>query len=423
MKYRYLVFSLLFVAGCRDREVPDRPRDAGMVIDGPGPGEVTYREHIAPLLSAHCVRCHVGGGIAPFVLTDWASSVRVATRMAEATRARVMPPYYADDSGDCQTHRDANWLTDAEIQLFEAWAADPAHPEGDTSIPIPPPTDLPTIARVDGVVDLGFDFTPAPDDGAMDLDELRCFLIDPGIATDRFLVSYQVVPGEPRVVHHVIVYEPAGDPTADAAALEALDPRPGWRCDGGAGLAGTPVVLWAPGVGATTFPAGTGIRMIGGRPVVLQIHYNFTGGALPDRTRVELMLEDAVPAEAVLLSIADPSLALAPRRESVSTTGTITVPANGFVWGVLPHMHQRGLGMRVTAGTGASEVCLLQTVNWDFHWQQAYFFTAPVELSRGMPASITCTYDTMSDTDTITWGESTADEMCINYVYATAVRP
>lgn len=428
----FLVLGVVVLAGCDDREDPARPRDggsSGAIDTGPAApdaalGTVTYRQDVAPIVFAHCVRCHTPGAIAPFPLDDWTNAARNAVRMAEATRERRMPPYYADNSGDCRTHRDANWLAEADIAVLEAWAADPTHPEGDTSIPLPTPTTAPTLARVDATIDLGFEYTPRGDDGPTDRDQLRCFLVDPGIATDMIITGYQVVPSAPAEVHHVIVYEPTGDPTAAAATLDAEDALPGWRCDGGARLPAAPVVLWAPGVGATRFPTGTGLRITGGRPVVLQMHYNFAGGATPDRTRVELQLEASVPAPAILIAVSDPGLALSPRLPEVSTTNDIAVPANGFAWGVLPHMHQRGLGMSVSVtGSPTGDECLLETVHWDFLWQQAYFFEAPVEVSRGGRVSITCRYTTMTDEVTVRWGEETTDEMCLNYVYATATLP
>lgn len=430
-----LLLAALAVAGCAPSdEGPAGPRDVGPSVPrdgGPDTGPrmvVTYREHVAPIVFAHCVRCHTLGAIAPFPLDDWTNAARNAVRMAEATRERRMPPYYADNSGSCRTHRDANWLEEADIRTIEAWAADPLHPEGDTTIPLPTPILPATLAAadVDATIDLGFDFTPAGDDGAMDLDELRCFLVDPGNATDMFVTGYQVVPGDRRVVHHVIVYEPDADPTADAATLEAEDARSGWRCDGGARLPATPIVLWAPGVGATRFPTGTGLRLAGGRRVVLQIHYNITPGAFPDRTRVQLELAASVPAEAALISVSDPALALAPRMPSVSTTRSVPVPADGFVWGILPHMHQRGVEMRVDiSGTPTGDECLLQTVHWDFLWQQAYFFDAPLAVTGGggRRVTITCRYDTTMDDGVITWGEQTSDEMCLSFVYATGRLP
>jgi hypothetical protein len=412
-----------FLVACEPGTPPagPRPTDADVpdAVDAPTAG-ITYRSHVARILGEHCVRCHVPGGIGPFPLDTYAAAMPLAPAISGVAEARLMPPYYADNSGSCNTYRDANWLTDEELGLLRVWSMTGAQ-EGDTSIPLPTPFEPPTLARVDATIDVGFDYTPTGDDGPTDVDELRCFLVDTGLATDRIITGYQVRPGEPRIVHHVIVYEPNGDPTAAAATLEAEDATPGWRCDGGARLPAHPVVLWAPGVGATRFPDTTGLRLVAGRPVVVQIHYNLaTLRDVPDRTRVDLQLEDTVALEARLLPLADVDLMLAPRMARVETRGMLTTPLPGAIWGVFPHMHQRGREMRVEAIDGATNTCLLQTVRWDFHWQQAYWLSAPVIVRAGTQGTIMCAYDTRADTTTITWGEGTGDEMCLAYLYVTA---
>lgn len=421
-----LLALLALLPGCPDTSLPAGPPDSGRRPDAstadapPIQTGLTYREDVAPILAEHCLTCHVPGGIAPFVLDSYDAVRPLASRIAQVTADRIMPPYYADNSGDCQTHRDANWLSDPELAVLADWAADPAHAEGDLAIALPDPRMMTVLGRVDTTIDQGFDFTPQGDDGGTDLDELRCFLVDPGTEVDMFLTGYQVRSTEPQVVHHVIVYEPdIADPAAAAAPLEAIDARDGWRCDGGPQMNAHPVVLWAPGVGATNFPETTGLRIVGGRPVVLQIHYNMGAvGSRPSRTMVDLQLEANVPLEGAILPISASGLSLPPHMPRAEATDTAPVPAAGRIWGVLPHMHQRGLEMRVDV-TGGAAACLLQTVHWDFHWQQAYFFESPVSVARGQTLEIMCAYNTMADDMTVTWGETTADEMCLNYVYAT----
>jgi hypothetical protein len=428
---------VLLLTGCPDTSLPAGPPDADRLHHDGGTRAddgstmltgLTYRGDVAPILAEHCLRCHGEGGLAydflPFDTYDrvalQAGRIAIAT-LNPATGERIMPPYYADNSGDCQTHRDANWLSDDELQVIADWAATPGHPEGDASIVLPDPRLPTTLDRVDGQVAMGFDFTPAPDDpGTDDIDELRCFLVQPeGLTTDMFLTGYQVRSSNPNVVHHVIVYEPdIADPAAAAAPLEAEDARDGWRCDGGPQIEAHPVVLWAPGVGATHFPDTTGLRLVAGRPVVLQIHFNMAAGTGPDRTTVDLELASSVPLEAQILPVSANPLSLAPGMARESATDTTHVPMNGRIWGVLPHMHQRGVEMRVDL-TGGEAACLLQTVHWDFHWQQAYFFETPVSATRTQQLEITCTYDTRDDDDVVTWGERTSNEMCLNYVYAT----
>ena len=55
--------------------------------------EVTYSEHIAPILQKQCQSCHRQGEVAPFALTDYRDAKAWATEIAEYTKARLMPPW------------------------------------------------------------------------------------------------------------------------------------------------------------------------------------------------------------------------------------------------------------------------------------------------------------------------------------------
>ncbi|MBN8615428.1 MAG: hypothetical protein J0L92_32835, partial [Deltaproteobacteria bacterium] len=91
------------------------PSDAG-----PSP---RYEEDVRPIVHARCVGCHRAGQIAPFALDTYESVAPLATRIAEVTRARTMPPFLAEASGACGTYRDARWLTEPEIDTLARWAA------------------------------------------------------------------------------------------------------------------------------------------------------------------------------------------------------------------------------------------------------------------------------------------------------------
>jgi hypothetical protein len=413
---RLVSLALVLLTGCIDPEDParGRPIDAGPRLDAPG--GVNYREHVAPILAEHCFHCHTDGAISGIVLDRFDDAVRLASRIAERTADRTMPPWYANNSGDCRTYEDANWLEDEELAILAEWAVSRA--EGPTDVPIPPARTLRTLDRIDATVDIGTPYTPSL--VGDDHDTLRCFVVDSVTPTDVFLTAYQVVPSEPRVVHHVILFHPdVEDVVAQGEALAAEDSERGWECPGGPRMAAHPIALWAPGGGATEFPAGTGVRIVGGRPLILQVHYNTVGsGPLPDLTEVQLRTETSVPSEAQILPVADHELALPPRMPSVSTTGSVRAPTAARIWGVFPHMHQRGLDLDVRA-TDGTEACLIDMTNWDFGWQGAYFFSEPQDIARGTRLEITCTYQTMEDSDVVTWGETTADEMCLSYVYAT----
>jgi hypothetical protein len=231
-----------------------------------------------------------------------------------------------------------------------------------------------------------------------------------------------VIPGDARVVHHAIVYAPSSD--AEAANAEALDRAEaglGYTCFGGARVDGDPRVLWAPGAGVTRLPADTGLPLVAGRKLVLQVHYNLTSGSFPDRTVVHLQTSATVTHPAAYLPVADTKMSVAAGQE----LGTTTRSVNGInsavkVYGVLPHMHTLGRTLRVNALSGGTSTCLVDVDRWDFHWQNAWWYEKPLEFASIASLNITCGYDTRTRTTPVTWGEGTSDEMCLNYVYLTA---
>lgn len=406
--------------------IPSGDSGAGSPDLGLGTGEPTYYGVVDDILAEHCWGCHsaAGGGIAPFVLDDYASASRQAGPIAAATSARRMPPFFAVNDGSCRTFEDhGRWLSDADIATLGLWARNGA-PEGDPTMPRPTPMTPPTITTPSLTIAMPQAFTPQL--RGTDPNELRCFVVDPGVTSDAFITDYEVRPGTASVVHHVIVYEPESDANAATAdGMQGTDGRPGYNCSGGPVVPAHPVALWAPGGHATHYPDGTGLSLPAGRRLIIQIHYNMSavaGGTIPsDQTSVAFLTTPSVAQPAVMLLLSQSTLSLAPHMSSVSSTSRmLRVPANGLVWGVFPHMHVTGRHLELTLNQGGTSSCALDVEGWDFNWQQAYFYDAPLSVSAGDQISIQCTYDTSSRDVTTTFGEGTEDEMCLSFFYATA---
>jgi hypothetical protein len=223
-------------------------------------------------------------------------------------------------------------------------------------------------------------------------------------------------------VHHLIGFSLADDEAvARVRELDDADAGPGYRCFGGVGAAASPLVLWAPGGGRTELPAGTGLP-IDGRPIVLQLHYNLARGSFPDRSVIRLRTVPAVERGARFVAIRDAEMELPPRMDYVETSHEVQAPGTGsaLVHGVLPHMHGLGRTLRVDAVRGGDTTCMVDVDRWDFEWQNAWFYEAPIEVAGGDRIRITCGYDTRERSDVTRWGEGTEDEMCLSYFYVTA---
>jgi len=379
------------------------------------PAKVSYYPTVAKIVQERCVGCHAEGGIAPFALDSYDGVRALGPVLPQVTKSRLMPPWGMDNSGDCNTYDAARWLTDVELDALADWVdtgmamGDPAQAPAATA----PPAGL---SSVGGVLDMGVTYTPQGG-----TDDYRCFVVDPKLTADKFLTAYEVKPGEPRVVHHVVVYQLGSE--ADARTVrdnDANDPGPGYSCFGGVGADADFIIAWAPGTPATRLAAGTGLRVRGGRPVVLQLHYKVLGGALADRTTIDLELADSVDKEGFMGVSVDTTMRLAPGQAEVPWSFDAAVGADVTVYGLFPHMHTLGKTMTIEVErAGGNRECMARVHRWDFNWQQFYDFSAPIRLKDGDSVNISCTYDTTSRTGTTRFGERTSDEMCVAVSYYT----
>jgi hypothetical protein len=420
---------------------PSRDDDDGGTPDAGAPalppGTPTYHRDVAPLLARACNGCHVAGGIGPFPLDTYETAARSSSFIAFSTRERRMPPYLADASGDCGELDAPSWLTEEEIQMLEEWDLAGAPEGAPNPRPLPPPT-LPTLEGQ--VVNIAPEAAYLPREDRDD--DYRCFLAElpPSLAEasdDRplFLTGWEVHPGAPTVVHHVIAYAPTSDEAAaEARALDAAqDEALGYECFGAAVVDAAPVVLWAPGGGATRLPGTTGIRLDPSRPIIIQVHYNTSADpGVPDLSTIDLSVARSGVAPGYMIPLADLDMALPPRLPEARASTTqrvadyiplldlVELPVGVRLHAVYPHMHELGRSLRVSlARADGGESCLLDVPRWDFDWQLLYDYRRPVVFGARDAVTLDCVYDTRGRTTTTTWGEGTADEMCLAFLYAS----
>lgn len=443
---------LLLAPACQSDDVApiDTSDETG---DGDGdaePLEPTFWQDVAPIYYERCVSCHRDGGIAPFVLDEYASAAAWGPASALAVEQRVMPPWLVSDDGSCNTWQHSRALAQTEIDTIQAWV-DGGLLEGDPRDDLSRP-ELPGLDH--GTPFTTPEFTPEPQGGMFaEYDEYRCFLIDPQLEQDMFITGYQIAPGNEALVHHVvgITVDPnleVGEGVTNLDVITALDEaspdRLGWPCFGlaGDGVAPDSVpITWAPGQGVVELPEGSGSRVAAGNLLVVQVHYNMVDPAVigqSDSTTVNIRLEPEVAREG-LFDIPDGLLAtlfegtphgLAPGK--AEETFTWTFPTEWYIgwngseslelWGFFPHMHERGTNMRVRVldSQGDEIGCLGEVPRWDFGWQLWYFYEQPIVLEPGQLIEVTCTYDTSGDEEPILPGWGTHNEMCLTGLYMVA---
>jgi hypothetical protein len=232
---------------------------------------------------------------------------------------------------------------------------------------------------------------------------------------------------------------------------------------------------WAPGAGGGAFPAGLGVPVKAGSLIVMQVHYNLANGAQPDLSSAELTIappdaklqplrtkllyapvevpcamnlntpecqrENVIQENAkkfgvlgeliprLLLSACKRDLADYKNQSAdasrVNTACDNPITYDATLYAVAGHMHVRGVDIRMVLNPGTNGArTLLHIPKWDFHWQGNYWFKTPVEVKQGDVVRVSCTFDNSTANQPIfgdkpatpryiTWGEGTADEMCL----------
>jgi Copper type II ascorbate-dependent monooxygenase, C-terminal domain len=399
--------------------------------------EVVYWRDIKPIVDARCGACHSPDGVAPFALDSYAQVKSYGEAMLAQIEAGVMPPWPA--APDCNEYLYDPTVPQPEQDSIAAWI-DLGKPEGDPADEgAPLAVASAELPRIDFELAMAEPHTPTPPAG--EVDEHRCFLIDWPEDHDTFVSGYEVIPGNRKVVHHLVarVVDPAG--LAELRAQDEATEEDGWSCGAGTGMSGGggPLLgVWVPGAGASVLPEGTGMRVEPGSAVMLNMHYNIVmGDTSPDQTKVAFMVEDEVEQEGESQFITDPSwpvgdnmLIAADDPDSVHTYDhalpiAMTVYAGGL------HMHTLGshTSLKVEHADG-STTCAFDIPRWDFDWQLGYRLATPIEVVAGDHVVLQCGYDNSAANQPIidgevrapqdvTWGEDTYDEMCLGFVYVT----
>lgn len=436
------------LAGCHASSSV-RAVDGTSAVGGPAPQNLTYYKDAKAIIDAKCGYCHKPNTFAPFSLQTYEEVSSHAALIKPYVASRQMPPWLA--SHGCNEYEGDRSLSDAQLSTLVSWIDQGAKAGDPADAPPPPaPTSTDALSRIDLVLKVPVQYSVQ-----IHPDEYRCFVLDPGNTTDKFVTGFGVVAGNAKIVHHVIAYDVDGPTAARYAAFDGKDGQPGYPCFGGplpnadsssvsASIPGM-LAAWAPGTPNADFVPGTGIRLAVGHKVVMQMHYNTA--SLPamevaaDQTELKFRIDDAVEKEAHMMFWTNPFWVLdrtmkipagAPDtmyRFSYDLTKGVGLflgmqPSQLTLYSVGTHMHVRGTKSTIALHRGdGSDQCLLDVQRWNFHWQGGYAFKDPVTVKPGDQLSIECHWDNSGALgpvlDDLNWGEGTNDEMCLGILYLT----
>ncbi|MEM7395540.1 MAG: cytochrome c, partial [Verrucomicrobiota bacterium] len=183
------------------------------------PAEVTFAEHIAPIIHEKCTRCHRPGQAGPFSLITYRDVLRRADTIRAVVNAGYMPPWPPKEGyGEFRHERR---LSKEQIRLINQWVERDA-PMGDPER-MPEPPEFPEgwmLGKPDLVVRMNGTFVIPPDGP----DVYRTFIFPLNLPEDRWVRGVALRPKAISALHHANFLL---DGTGIARRYDGRDGQPG----------------------------------------------------------------------------------------------------------------------------------------------------------------------------------------------------
>ena len=223
-------------------------------------------------------------------------------------------------------------------------------------------------------------------------------------------VRFGYTPGSP-VLHHVVIF--SADSTPDQSReCELLED--GWN-PRYAGGTDTDDLLMPEGVAMQVDPQQT---------FVFQFHYANADPTetITDDTSVEIELtEPGAPfTKAALIVSGKTDFQVPAGAVDYSVNSECIVPAQLpwelNIFAIWPHMHQFGTWFTIDATIGGVEQTLWDD-QWDFSDQPLARLETPLTIAANDSVRTSCLYTNPNETEPITYGESSFQEMCFDFFF------
>ncbi len=376
-------------------------------------GDVTYSGQVAAIVNRHCVECHREGELAPFALASYDEVVPWAATIREVVEDQRMPPWFADPrygtfTNDCS-------MSDADRDTLFTWI-DNGCPEGDPKQLPPAPTF--TAGWRMGEPDVVYQMNESYEVPAEGVVDYQYFTVGPKLEKDFWVSVAEARPGNPQVVHHVVLFAmPPGEANTPADQAQQR---------------GQMIGVYAPGMNPWRYPPGTAMKIEAGSRLVIQMHYTPNGTAQSDRSYVGLkLLEPSEVQEEVRYGmVVDAAFEIPPHADNHEVVARKMFLRDVYLLNLFPHMHYRGKSFKYEAEfpDGRREV-ILNVPRYDFNWQLRYDLAQPVFLPRGTRLICTAHFDNSEGNPlnpdpsaAVRFGLQSWEEMLVGY-YTTIRAP
>jgi len=378
----------------------------------------TYYENIAHIFYSRCTSCHNQYGFFP--LLNYTDAKNEAANILTQLQNGTMPPWPPDTTYTRFVHERListqekndviNWINGGMLYV-------------DTTLA--PPAPVYTRNKLHGIPSLVLQI-PTYTSTAASSDKYICFSLPSGLLQDEMLRAYEVVPGNPQIVHHAVIsVDTTGTVGSDYSG--GCYTIPGDFSLGGFAPGEEPVVL--PGVS----PLKLGMRIKAGSNIILQMHYPKGSIGQLDSTQIRFYFypqgTSGIRQVYATTPLQNWSMFMAANTVTTYTaqypSGSSTLQVPISIYSIFPHSHHICTSLYDWASQGATTIPLVKINKWDFDWQGYYTYHNMVKIPAGYKLRASHTFDNTTNNPnnpnpvTVTAGTSTGDEMLFDAIMFT----
>ena len=347
-----------------------------------GERTITFSGQVVHILQKHCQECHHPGGTAPMSFMTYDETRPWVKSIQKQIGAHKMPPWHLDPKvGTWQNDRR---LTTEERETILAWVEQGA-PEGDPK-GLPERRSFP-VEWQRGEPDVVFELPEAMVFPAGETSGTLNALVPTRFTEDRWIKGAEVLPGNPDLIHHVLVYA-----ARFAVIANQQDREP---------LLRTFLTAYAPDRGHFDIGPGEGVLVPAGAVLLVQVVYAKEPEIeAMEITRVGLRFADYVVRKRKYLDMVGTTDILVPAGDShYERSAARRVDDAITIHGVAPHMHYRGASMKFSAQIPgrADPAVLMNTPSYDYNFNVVYIPEDPIHIPAGTTLHAEAVFDNSSD--------------------------
>jgi hypothetical protein len=371
--------------------------------------------NVAPTFNNICGQCHHSGGLGPFSLTSYEDVFKRKNTILHVLEMNIMPPWRPDTSyshflgeyslGIADRRRIIDWIkcgapfsvgdSAFAFKQYKTFSHQSQLGNPDTTLSMPHSYVVPENE-----------------------DHYQNFVVPIPWSKDRFATAIEVVPGNPKAIHHISIFI-----IKDKKRVAYLMQNNIWHYSPWEEDKQLPVVSgWVKGSIPRRTKSNIGMLMPAGAVAVVNIHYVDGSKGQSDSTHLNIFFNHEKPEREVKFEYFQNYDLQFPANEVKFEQLIHHVDTSISLIGIWPHTHNIARNVLCFATTPQGDTIPLLKINdWHYQWQTMYYFPKSVLIPAGSDIVMRCLYDNTTNNPRnpfdppkpVVFGLKSSDEMLV----------